>query len=129
MQKKLTYEELEQKVKDLETNSILFHRIQRENFKNNQFLKILLDTVPSPIFYKDTNCIYQNCNDAFSKMILGIPKEKIIKKSLFDLPEVIPPELAKIYSEQDKKLFENPGKQEYKAKVKCSDGKTRTFMF
>lgn len=62
-------------------------------------------------------------------MILGIPKEKIIKKSLFDLPEVIPHELAQIYFEQDKKLFETPGKQEYKAKVKCSDGKSRTFMF
>lgn len=129
VQKKLTYEELEEKVELLEKSASYVHRIQRENFENNQFLKILLDTIPSPIFYKDTNFVYQNCNDAFSKMILGIPKEKIIKKSLLDLPEVIPPELAKVYFEQDKSLFENPGKQEYKAYVKCSDGKIRTFMF
>lgn len=129
MQKKLTYEELEEKVKHLEKNVDIVHRIEKENFKNNQFLKILLDTIPSPIFYKDINFVYQNCNDAFSKMILGIPKEKIIKNSLFDLPEVIPPELAKIYHEQDQQLFENPGKQEYKSSVKCSDGVIRTFMF
>lgn len=132
MQKKLTYEELEKKVEYLEKNADLVHyvqRIQRENFENSQFLKILLDTIPSPIFYKDINFVYQNCNSAFSEMILGIPKEQIIKKTLFDLPDTIPDELAKIYLEQDKALLKNPGKQEYKASVKCSDGKTRTFMF
>ncbi len=129
MQKKLTYEELEEKIQHLEKNADLVHYIQHENFENNQFLKILLDTLPSPIFYKDINFVYQNCNNAFSEMILGIPKEKIIKKTLFDLPEVIPAELAKIYQEQDETLLKNPGKQEYKASVKCSDGKTRTFKF
>jgi len=126
---KLTYEELEQKVAHLEKNVALDHLVQKENFKNNQLLKIILDTIPSPIFYKDINGIYQNCNDAFSKMILGIPKEQIINRSLFDLPDLIPPELAEIYHQQDKNLLENPGRQEYKAKVKCSDGETRTFMF
>ena len=106
-----------------------FDTIKRQFFESSQFLKILLDTIPSPIFYKDTNGVYQNCNDAFADMILGIHKEKIINKSLLDLPDEIPRELAEIYMQADQKLFDNPGKQEYKAIVSCADGKQRTFMF
>ncbi|MGA1933750.1 diguanylate cyclase [Arcobacter sp. YIC-464] len=96
---------------------------------NNSFLRLLLDTIPSPVFYKDNKGIYQHCNDAFSKTILGIPKEKIIGKSLYDLPEVIPSKLADIYYEKDKELFEKPTTQFYEAKVLCSDKKERYFNF
>ncbi len=106
-----------------------FDKIKRQFFESSQFLKILLDTIPSPVFYKDTNGIYQNCNDAFADMILGIHKEKIINKSLLDLPDEIPPKLAEIYMQADQELFNNPGKQQYKATVSCADGKQRTFMF
>ncbi len=106
-----------------------FEKIKSQFFESSQFLKILLDTIPSPVFYKDTNGIYRNCNDAFADMILGIHKEKIINKSLLDLPDEIPRELAEIYMQADQNLFNNPGKQEYKATVSCADGKQRTFMF
>jgi len=97
--------------------------------KNSQFLELLLDTIPCPVFYKDKEGIYQHCNDAFSKMILGIPKEMIIGKSLFDIPENIPHELAKIYKEKDDELFKNQGTQNYKSYVLCADKITRMFNF
>lgn len=106
-----------------------FDKIKRKFFESSQFLKILLDTIPNPIFYKDIKGIYQNCNDAFANIILGIPKEKIINKTLLDLPDEIPFELAQIYIQADQKLFDNPGKQEYKAQVSCADGIIRTYMF
>ena len=106
-----------------------FDTIKRQFFESSQFLKILLDTIPSPIFYKDIDGVYQNCNDAFADLILGIRKEQIINKSLLDFPNEIPRELAEIYMQADQKLFDNPGKQEYKAIVSCADGKQRTFMF
>jgi len=126
---KLTYQQLKDKVKKLEKQIIDIKEIQNENYKNNQLLKILIDTIPSPIFYKDIDFIYRNCNEAFASLILGISKEQIINKSLFDLPDVIPCKLAKIYLQQDTLLFENPGKQEYKAQVKCADGVRRIYMF
>lgn len=129
MNNKLTYAELEKKLNDFKVNDALLQLTQKEKFESHQFLEILLDTIPSPIFYKDCNFVYQNCNDAFAKIILGISKEQIIKKSLFDLPEVIPSNLAEIYHDKDRELFKKPGKQNYKANVKCSDGITRTFMF
>ena len=85
--------------------------------------------MPCPVFYKDVDGIYQQCNDYFSKMILGIPKEMIIGKSLFDIPKYIPFNLAKVYKEKDDELFLNPKIQNYVADVLCADKITRTFNF
>lgn len=126
---KLTYEQLENKVKILETKIKKMNDMEKEISNHKQFLNILLDTIPNPVFYKDINGIYQTLNDAFSKTILGIPKEKIIGKSLFDLPDEIPFELAKLYEKKDKELFNNPGTQVYEGRVKCANGELRTFYF
>ena len=76
---KPTYKELEEKVKLLEKQASLLKNSCEESLKNKQLVQTLLDTIPSPIFYKDRNGIYQDCNDAFCEMILGIKKEQIIK--------------------------------------------------
>jgi len=129
MTNKLSYEELEKKVKYLEKKSALVDTLQNKVNSDKLFLQKMLDTMTNPVFYKDINGIYQNCNDAFSKTILGIPKEDISGKSLFDLPSVIPNELAKLYHQKDKVLFNNPGTQTYEGKVLCADGVSRIFLF
>lgn len=126
---KLTYEQLETKVKILENKIKKMNDMEKEISNHKQFLNILLDTIPNPVFFKDTNGIYQTLNDAFSKTILGIPKERIIGKSLFDLPDEIPFELAKLYEKKDKELFNNPGTQVYEGSVKCANKEIRTFYF
>lgn len=126
---KLTYEELEQKVQLLESKIESMSEIKKEISNHKQFLNILLDTIPNPVFYKDTKGIYQTLNDAFSKTILGIPKEEIEGKSLYELPDKIPFELAQLYEKKDNELFNNPGTQFYEGKVKCADGEIRIFFF
>lgn len=129
MNNKPTYEELELKIKSLEAKLLLQELLKDDIKINSSFLKMLFDTIPSPMFYKDIDGVYQHCNDAFSKTILGIPKEKIIGKTLYDLPDVIPKEYADIYYEKDKALFDNPGTQFYEGKVKCSDEISRDYHF
>lgn len=129
MSKKPSYEELEEKVRKLEENAASARALNERAFEDQQFLKMLIDTIPSPIFYKDRDGVYRHCNEAFSKVILGLAKEQIVGKSLFDLSEQIPVELAQIYSEKDQYLFDNPGTQCYKGNVKCSDNKVRMFQF
>ena len=129
MSNESTIKQLKEKIESLEKRLSLAEAFNKETDNKNQFLQALLDTIPSPIFYKDKNGVYHNCNDTFSEMILGIPKEKIINKSLFDLPEVIPPELAAVYHEKDQVLFDNPGSQIYQGSVKCADGEIRLFCF
>ena len=126
MNKKPSYEELEEKIKKLENSSIL-NSLKQDIKINEIFFKKLFDTIPNPIFYKDINGVYQHCNDAFSKTILGIAKEEIIGKTLCDLEEVIPKEYAEIYHEKDQELFLAVKEQFYEAKVKCADEEKRTY--
>lgn len=129
MPNKPSYEELENRLKELEKTVASLDLLSEQVFEDQQFLKILLDTIPSPIFYKDINGVYRHCNEAFSKIILGIDRKQVVGKSLFDLPDQIPVELAEIYAAKDQYLFDNPGSQSYTGEVKCSDDKIRAFQF
>lgn len=114
-----TFEDLKLKISVLESKLS----------ENDSFLKMLFDTIPNPIFYKDKNGVYQHCNDAFSKTILGIPKEEIIGKTLYDFPELIPTKNADLYSKKDNELFSNPGTQNYTGQVRCANGEFKYFNF
>lgn len=129
MNTKPSYEELEVKIKVLENKSLLVDSLKHDIEVNNFFLKKLFDTIPNPIFYKSKDGIYHQCNDAFSKTILGIPKEKIIGKTLYELEEYIPKEHADIYYKKDEELFLNPKEQFYEGQVKCADGIIRDYHF
>lgn len=93
------------------------------------FLRTLLDTIPGPVFYKDAHGCYQGCNTAFAEQILGIPKEQIIGLTIEDLSEIVPTDLAKIYTEYDRHLLQRSGTHMHEAPVKCADGKKRDFIF
>lgn len=47
-------------------------------------LRVMLDNVPSSIYWKDRNSIYKGCNKAFSHYF-GIPEKKLIGKTDFEL--------------------------------------------
>jgi PAS domain S-box-containing protein len=94
----------------------------REQYR---FLQHLIDTIPSPIFYKDKDGLYQGCNKAFEAFI-GYSKEGIAGKSVF---EVAPEDLARKYHKMDSLLFENPGIQVYEASVRYADGARHDVIF
>ena len=101
---------------------------EQEVLQNNlKFLETLIETIPSPIFFKDRQGRYLGCNDAFARQIVGLPKENIIGKSVYELPEGIPLDPADGYYEQDQKLFRELGVQVYERQVQCSDGEMRDF--
>jgi PAS domain S-box-containing protein len=100
------------------------HRLQRA-----AFLESIIDAIPLPVFYKDASGTYRDCNNAFASMIIGLPRNEIIGKTLFDFPEQIPRERAELYVQKDKELFAAGGTQVYVAIVRCADGQNRTFQF
>ena len=88
MSKKLTYQELEIQVAELKAQSTMLqqqldlaNQRTNESQRTTKLLQKLVDTIPSPLFYKDTDGVYQQCNDAFSQGIFGIDKGNIINKS------------------------------------------------
>jgi len=89
------------------------------------FLQKLMDTIPNPIFYKDTSGRYLGCNQAFTDF-LGLSREQIIGKTAAD---IAPPDLAQTYREQDEDLLANGGPQTYENQVRHREGTVRDVLF
>jgi PAS domain S-box-containing protein len=93
--------------------------------ERSAFQSTLLETVPIPVFYKDSDGRYLGCNKAF-ETFFGKKAERLVGKSVFDIN---PPELAEVYHAKDRELFETGGKQQYESQVKNSDGALRQVIF
>ncbi len=93
--------------------------------ENIGFLETLLDTFPTPIFFKDRQGRYQGCNHAFEVM-LGRARADIVGKNVYDLA---PKPLADKYFEMDEALFNQPGIQVYEAPATFADGQTHEVIF
>lgn len=93
--------------------------------KQLHFVQVLIDAIPNPIFYKDTEGIYLGGNRSFESF-MGINRKDLERKSVYDLS---PKEMADKYFAMDKELFENPGSQVYESRVKHSDGSIRDVIF
>ena len=103
---------------------------QHENMqRTNALLETLFDTIPNPVFYKDSQGVYKNCNSAFSEGLLNISKREVIGKTLYDFDGLMPKNLADFYKQKDDELYDNGTYQYYEAQLKCYDGKYRDFSF
>ncbi len=90
------------------------------NIDDPEFHQKIIDALPIPIFYRDTNGIYQMCNKAHEKFT-GRSKANIIGKSVYDLHSK---ETAETYFQRDLELLRNPGEQIYETQMKRLDGST-----
>jgi PAS domain S-box-containing protein len=69
--------------------------------QEQQLLRVILDAIPSPIFFKDADGIYRGCNKAF-EAYLGKTYAEIVGKDVYGLS---PKELADVYKRADDALF------------------------
>ncbi|MCL3781006.1 PAS domain S-box protein [Prolixibacteraceae bacterium JC049] len=76
--------------------------IENELIENRNFLNSILDNIPSPVFYKDINGLYQSANKAFLELI-NRTEEETIGKGVYDMYNK---ELADIYFAKDQEVFE-----------------------
>ncbi len=96
---------------------------------NVRFLETLLDSIPSPVFQRDLNETYVNCNESFARQIMGLSKDEVIGGSFQEFQKRVPKELAEIYHKDDRSLIEKGGSNYYETKVVCADGVQRDFLF
>jgi len=95
MTKKPTYEELEQRVKELEKEAVEHKRAKQE-------LQTILNVIPVIIFQKDRDGKTIQTNQAFDNMI-GLSKEEIIGKTTDELF----PEYGKDMIKDDQEVMES----------------------
>jgi len=77
------------------------YEITKALTQSEKNLKSIFETIPNPIFQKDENGIYINCNKAYCDFI-GKPKDEIIGAKVEDIQ---PQEIAKKLNEEDKQLI------------------------
>jgi PAS domain S-box-containing protein len=96
----------------------------KQNELQNQleFQKTLLETIPNPLFIKDKQGVYQECNSAFESY-LDIKKEALIGHTQ---SELMP--MPKVSLDADLKLKDNRVLT-YEAKVHHADGSERNIIF
>ena len=88
-------------------------------------LRVILDAIPAPIFYKDARGIYRGCNKAF-EAYLGKTHDEIVGKDVYELS---PKDLADVYKKADDELFASRATQLYEARVRYADGTYHDVMF
>lgn len=93
--------------------------------RQQDLLHTLMETIPAPLFYKDNQGRYTDCNSAFVQY-LGKPKDAIIGKTVFDMA---PRDIATGYYQKDLELLQNPGSQHYTWQVVRADGELRDVVF
>jgi len=93
--------------------------------KKFDFLRILLDAIPNPIFSKNTEGEYKECNTAFEQY-LGLAKEQIVNKTVYEINQG---KLAETSHSADMELMKSGGKQTYESKVRYADGEEHDVLF
>jgi PAS domain S-box-containing protein/putative nucleotidyltransferase with HDIG domain len=82
-----------------------------------QFQQALMDTIPTPVFYKSLEEEFLGCNQAFAEMV-GKSKKEIINRRVLGL---FPFDLAAGYRQKDEELIARGGTQEYEAELIFGD--------
>jgi len=89
-----------------------------------RFLQQMIDTIPSPVFYKDRDLRYIGCNRVFESYT-GLRREAIIGKTG---EEILPPEAARVSREKDLFLLSHEGIQVYQLKFPHPDKSVREML-
>ena len=89
------------------------------------FMRQLIEAIPGPVFYKDTQGRYLGCNAAFANF-MGVAAETLVGKTAFD---IVPEELAQRFAASDRALLDAPGANIHESKLRHADGSMRDTMF
>ncbi len=100
--------------------------VMTELQRSRDFLRVLLNSLPSPVFFKDAEGRYLGANEAFCRF-LGFSEEDLIGKTVFDLDTE--EDLARHYDEHDRALRDQGTLQMYQSRVKAADGSLRDVIF
>lgn len=101
---------------------VTHHRRAEAALRDQLIMKdVLFETLPVPVFVKDADGRFIDCNDAFERYT-GLPRRGIIEKTSFD---VLDPPFAHAHVAMDRDLMVHWGQRSYEESVPHSDGTPR----
>ena len=102
-------------------------RQEKEIADNLSFVTTLVDSVPNPIFVKDTSGRYLNFNRAYEKAF-GVRREDIIGKTVKEL-KFFPEEYRNERHDEDDRLLRDGGSTHRETSVVLGDGEAHDMLF
>ncbi|MFP4460248.1 MAG: PAS domain S-box protein [Candidatus Zixiibacteriota bacterium] len=103
----------------------LLQDVRKKLFSKIDYSKTLLKTMPVPIFIKDKDLVFIDCNESFCQFLNRDYNEVIGNRS----EDIAPKKLAAKYHEADIALLSSPGVQRYESQVLDKDGNKRYVVF
>ena len=91
------------------------------------FTEALVDTIPNPLFVKDTNACFVAFNRAYEEAF-GMARADYVGKTVLDL-DYIPPEARAPFHEEDTGLLASGGMVHYEMDLAFADGSPRTVLY
>jgi diguanylate cyclase (GGDEF)-like protein/PAS domain S-box-containing protein len=98
-----------------------FHQAETELRNERLMREVLFETLPTPVYIKDVEGRYIDCNEAFERYF-GAPRSRIIDRTAY---AVMDERAAKAHEDIDRGLVENWGRLEYQEETPQPDGSRR----
>ncbi len=89
-----------------------------------RFQQNLIDSIPVPVYFKDTDLNYLGCNRAFEET-LGFTKEHIVGKTVHD---ILPEKLARVHHQKDLQLLQAGEIKYYEVSSAYPNGKKHDLL-
>ncbi|MFN3780867.1 MAG: PAS domain S-box protein, partial [Candidatus Kapaibacteriota bacterium] len=83
----------------------------------NTFLHVLLDTIPMPIFYENTEFKIVGCNKSFQEQILQTSKKDFLGKQVVDFQNIFPEDFIVKHKATNQKLLRSENVAPYDVKI------------
>lgn len=93
--------------------------------RNRTHLDAIIDLIPIPIFMKDKDAKYIDCNIAFTRF-LAYSREQLMGKSVFDIWSQ---QEAEVFYQQDQALLKAGGTQVYETRITSASGIVNYVQF
>ncbi len=93
--------------------------------QSQQFLQLVMDTIPVPVFFKNKKGQYEGCNKAYEELI-GVTNDNLIGKQTRD---IWPADQAEILDISDMELLENKTSQKYESQIRTNKDSLHDVVF
>jgi PAS domain S-box-containing protein len=120
-----TNEEFEAMNEELIGSSEELQLKEKALIREKNFIEALLNAIPAPVFFKDTELRYIGCNRMFSE-VMGVTSEEITGKTA---GELWPVNYSDVYDQKDIMLLSDAVHQVYESSVVDKNCQTRDVIF
>ncbi len=93
----------------------------------NTFLHVLLDTIPMPIFYENTEFKIVGCNKSFQEQILQTSKKDFLGKQVSDFQNIFPEDFIVKHRATNQKLLQSENVAPYDVKIVTANEGIKDF--